>query len=418
MKRLLFLGIMSAVLNVGCAHDAATDVVHQDRLDSVFLARTDVVRLELDDETSPLMQCTFYDGSGYYYFYNRITGYIEHFHIDSTVKSPVRIKTPVAPWSMNVVSPDSVYILDLMNRHTITLIDREGSELAVYGIDADSDIMPGAQGQPYVTQDGLLYSSSTTGEFVNLTTCIYDQYRNEILLLDLYNKVIRLDADGNFKEEIKNGEISVSGYILPLGENIYAASGISDFNREFSITILDSCFNPVSRMMPLFNDAQHPTEGLTRVEGMDIYNGRVMYQPFGEYAYYAIDSISYEPYLRLDFGRYAEPAEVRAYVDDERKSNLFQMEYYGICGRYFLLQYLHQKGMCWYYDIYDMTDGSRVSHFRYGLEEYGSSVEEGFILRFDGHRYGILPQYIKDNVLYWSRFNDDGTTTLFTIYLK
>ena len=165
MKRLLFLGIMSAVLNVGCAHDAATDVVHQDRLDSVFLARTDVVRLELDDETSPLMQCTFYDGSGYYYFYNRITGYIERFHIDSTVKSPVRIKTPVAPWSMNVVSPDSVYILDLMNRHTITLIDREGSELAVYGIDADSDIMPGAQGQPYVTQDGLLYSSSTTGDF-------------------------------------------------------------------------------------------------------------------------------------------------------------------------------------------------------------------------------------------------------------
>lgn len=298
--------------------------------------------------------------------------------------------------------------------YDISIFGVSGDRL--FGMTADDIIV-------ILDHDGQVLSTSTRvgrgpGEFVNLMTHVYDPYRDEILLLDLYNKVIRLDADGNFKEEIRNDEVSVAGYILPLGKNIYAASGISDFNREFSITILDICFNPVSRMMPLFNDAQHPTEGLTRVEGMDIYNGRVMYQPFGEYTYYAIDSTSYEPYLRLDFGRYAEPAEVRASVDDERKSDLFQMEYYGICGRYFLLQYLHQKGMCWYYDIYDMTDGSRVSHYRYGLEEYGSSVDEGFVLRFDGHRYGIFPQYIKDNVLYWSRFNDDGTTTLFTIYLK
>lgn len=165
MRRYIYFCILCAALNASCAHSPAAEVVHQDRIDSVALARTEVIRLELDDETSPLLQCTFYDDSGYYYFYNRITGYIERFHIDSTVKSPVRIKTPVEPWSMNVVSPDSVYILDLMNRHLIALIDRDGSELAVYGIDADSDIMPGAQGQPYVTQAGLLYSSNTYGDF-------------------------------------------------------------------------------------------------------------------------------------------------------------------------------------------------------------------------------------------------------------
>lgn len=290
------------------------------------------------------------------------------------------------------------------------------SEDRLFGMTADNIIV-------ILGHDGEVISTSARvgrgpGEFVNLMTCVYDQYRDEILLLDLYNKVIRLDADGNFKEEIRNGEVSVSGYILPIGWNIYAASGISDFNREFSITILDSCFNPVNRIMPLFNDAQRPTEGLTRVEGMDIYNGRVMYKPFGEYTYYVIDSVSYEPYLRLDFGRYAEPAEVRASIDEGQKEKFFQTEYYGICGKYYLLQYLHQEGMCWYYDIYDMTDGHRISHYRYSLEEYESSVDEGFILRFDGHRYGIFPQYIKDNVLYWSRFNDDGTTTLFTIYLK
>ena len=44
-------------------------------------------------------------------------------------------------------------------------------------------------------------------------------------------------------------------------------------------------------------------------------------------------------------------------------------------------------------------------------------MDEGFILRYGGQRYGILPQYVKDNVLYWSRFNEDGTTTLFRIQL-
>jgi hypothetical protein len=46
-----------------------------------------------------------------------------------------------------------------------------------------------------------------------------------------------------------------------------------------------------------------------------------------------------------------------------------------------------------------------------------SETDEGFILRFGGRKYGIIPQYVKDNVLYWSRFNDNGTTTLFMISL-
>lgn len=136
------------------------------RIDSVRLVKTGELRLALDEETTPMMQSTFYDSlSGYYYFYNKITGYIERFHTDSTVKSPVRIKTPVMPWSMNIVSPDSIYIMDFMDRDDIRLIDRDGVQSASYSLDDKSSILPGGQGQPYVTSAGLVYSSNADNDF-------------------------------------------------------------------------------------------------------------------------------------------------------------------------------------------------------------------------------------------------------------
>ncbi len=104
-------------------------------------------------------------------------------------------------------------------------------------------------------------------------------------------------------------------------------------------------------------------------------------------------------------------------VQGTGKANKFQIGYECICGKYYLVQILYQKGLCWFYDIYDITTGKRVSHYRYGLAEYESGVDEGFILRFDGQEYRIVPDYVEDNVLYWSRFNEDNTTTLFAIHL-
>lgn len=289
------------------------------------------------------------------------------------------------------------------------------SEDRFYGMTADNIIM-------VLDEDGHVVSARRRsgrgpGEFADLGSVMYNPYTNEILILDLYNKVILLDADGELKHEIKNDEVSASGDIVPLGKDRYAATGISRNTRDFAITVMDKDFNPVGRMMPIMNDAQLPTRAYTVFESMRVYNGKVMYKPFGEYVYYVLSDSTYAPYLQTDFGRYAMSADMHVMVNDAMKADKFQIQYECICGKYYLVEYLYEKGQGWFYDIYDITTGKRVSHSRYGIQEYESGADQGFIFRYDGQEYGIIPDHIENNVIYWSRFNENNTTTLFTIYL-
>ena len=290
------------------------------------------------------------------------------------------------------------------------------SENRLFGMTADNIIV-------ILDHNGRVIGTSRRsgrgpGEFVNLGCCVYDPYHNEILILDLWNKIIILDDECRLKDEIKNSTISSVGDILPLGQACYAATGMSYRDRDYGITVLDRSFNPVNRLFPLMNDAQRSTERIVAIEYMMLFNSKVLYKPFGEYTYYAVSDTSYVPYLRVDFGRYAESDDMHTTVGDNAwKEMHFQVEEEFICGRYYFVKYLYQKDSCWFYDIYDIITGERVSHYRYGIEEYEKGVDEGFILRFDGKKYGIIPQYVKDNILYWSCFSEDGITTLFRIYL-
>ena len=286
-----------------------------------------------------------------------------------------------------------------------------------YGLTADNIIV-------IMDHTGRIISTSKRigrgpGEFSNLAGISYDPFNNEIVLLDLWNKVIRLDAYGNFKGEIKNDITSTIGDIMPLSKDRYAATGISsNSNREYCITILDRDMNPVNHIMPVMNSAQKSDHGIIAIEYMKEYNSKVLYKPFSEFTYYELSDSSYTPYLTVDCGRYTLPHEMNVTVGDHvDKKNKFQIDFEAICGKYYFSQYLHEKDLCWYYDIFDFTTGRRVSHFRYGIEEYEKGTEEGFILRYGGRDYRIFPQYFKDNVLYWSRFNDNGTTTLFRVCL-
>ena len=289
------------------------------------------------------------------------------------------------------------------------------SENRLYGMTADNIIV-------VLDHEGHVVSANRRigrgpGEFVDLGTACYNPYNDEILILDLYNKLILLDSDGEFKNEIKNDEVSASGDIVPLRKDRYAATGISRNTRNFAITVLDKDFNPVNRMMPVMNDAQLPTMAFTVLESMRVYNGKVMYKPFGEYTYYVLSDSTYVPYLRTDYGRYAETADMHVLVNDARKENKFQIQYECICGKYYLVEYLYQKEPCWYYDIYDIITGERVSHYRYGIENHEKGEDQGFILRFDSQEYRIIPDHLENNVIYWSRPNENNTTTLFLIHL-
>ena len=65
-----------------------------------------------------------------------------------------------------------------------------------------------------------------------------------------------------------------------------------------------------------------------------------------------------------------------------------------------------------------MTGGRRLMHNTQTEDEIMAGSDEGFIFRHEGETYRIMPQYVKDNVLYWSRFSEDGGTTLFKLTLK
>lgn len=166
MKRAIFIFLLPALTAlVGCGTSTTENMgIRTERIDSVELVRTGELSFVMDEETSPNLLTTFYDeNNGYYYIHNSITGYIERFHTDSTVKSPVRIKTPGMPWGINVVSTDSIYLLDLYN-YKIKFINRQGALLNSYAMDEASDIMPGGEGLPYQTPQGLVYTSRTLGE--------------------------------------------------------------------------------------------------------------------------------------------------------------------------------------------------------------------------------------------------------------
>lgn len=334
-------------------------------------------------------------------------------------------EAPVIKMGENIDKTDTLGIesiavrIDTLTFHTDSLYDITLfgiSDDRMFGLTADNIIV-------IMNHDGDILSTSKRtgrgpGEFVNLGGIEYDPYNDEIVLLDLWNKVIRLDPDGNLKDEIKNGNTPTFGDVKVLDKDRYAVTGISNDTRDYSIRIMDRDFNQINSMLPIANDAQKSNSGIIAIETMRAFNSKVLYKPFGELTYYELDGTSYSPYLIVDCGKYTVPPEMYSFVGEHSDlQNNFQIQDEYIIGEYYFVQYLYEKGMAWFYDIFDITNGKRLSHYRYGLEEYEKGLDEGFIFRYGGQRYGIFPQYVKDNVMFWSRFNEDGTTTLFTIYL-
>ena len=161
--RLFLLPLATVIASCG-SHSNESQSIKMERIDSVEMVKSGILEFALDEETSPNLLTTFYDeNSGFYYIHNSITRHIERFHTDSTVKSPVRTKVSGLLFGINAVSPDSIYLLDLYG-DKIKLINGQGSLLRSYALDEASDIMPGGEGLPYKTPQGLVYTSRTLGE--------------------------------------------------------------------------------------------------------------------------------------------------------------------------------------------------------------------------------------------------------------
>ena len=268
------------------------------------------------------------------------------------------------------------------------------------------------------SQDGtLLHAYNRTGrgpgEYV-WPDFSYDPFNHEILVYDGQNKVIRYDRDGTFKDEVRNSLTGVLGGITAVSEDRYAATKMSNTERDSSVIYLDRNLNITGKALPIFNKSQLSTIGLIAMESVLIYNSTPMFKPIGGYTYYTLDGA---PYLHVELGRYAQPEDEATVVGaDESRYLIPGAE--DICGDWYLAEFYYEKGMCVFYDVVNTRTGEHVIHNIYTEQNMENGEDEGFIFRHEGETYRIMPQYVKDNVLYWSRFSEDGGTTLFKLTLK
>lgn len=154
----VFSFFLMLLTSVSCNSAVNTEIetVRGARKDSLALVRQGGFCWELDERTIPDIQSVSYDAeSGTLYFFNAITRKIEMFDIRSGRKETL-VKPPAMPWSMNVLSRDSIYVLDLDNTR-ILLLDDGGTVKDTVPVNRSSTLLPGSSGQPYVTRDALYY---------------------------------------------------------------------------------------------------------------------------------------------------------------------------------------------------------------------------------------------------------------------
>ena len=138
---------------------------------------------------------------------------------------------------------------------------------------------------------------------------------------------------------------------------------------------------------------------------MLLYNSTYLFKPVGGHTFYTLDGT---PYLHVELGRYAQPEDDAAVVGAD------------ICGDWYLAEFVYEKEMCLFFDAVNTRTGKRAIHNTYTEQDLENGEDPGFFFRYDGETYRIsyMNFYVQDNVLYWSRFSDDGSTTIFKITLK
>ena len=109
----------------------------------------------------------------------------------------------------------------------------------------------------------------------------YDPYNHEILIYDFQNKIIRLDSDGRFIDEVRNSLTGVLGDIRAISEDRYAATKMSNTERDSSIIFLDRDLSLVGKALPIYNKSQLSTRGLIVSEPVLLYNSTYLFKPVG-----------------------------------------------------------------------------------------------------------------------------------------
>ena len=207
----------------------------------------------------------------------------------------------------------------------------------------------------------------------------YDPYNHEILVYDGQNKVIRMDSDGRFIDEVRNSLTGVLGDIIAVSEDRYAATKMSNTERDSSIIYLDRDLNITGKALPIYNKGQLSTKGIIAMEPVLLYNSTPMFKPIGGFTYYTLDGA---PYLHVELGRYAQPEDEATVVEAEESQYLLPgVE--DICGDWYLAEFYYEKGMCVFYEAVNTRTGEHAVHDIYTEQNMENGEDEGFLFHHD-----------------------------------
>ena len=193
MGKCTLVFVMLLIVSGNIRANAKIDSGRTQRQDSLILARQGSLVWALDEHTAPDLQSIYFDDSyGILYFFNAITRNIDALDAESGQKTEL-VRPPVMPWTMNIVSKDSIYLLDLNNAR-ILMMDSDRNVKDTILINENSTLLPGGAGQPYVTEDMLYYVTADSERSVSAYSV--DRESGELKPLIPYPDVYRKNFYG------------------------------------------------------------------------------------------------------------------------------------------------------------------------------------------------------------------------------
>lgn len=205
-----------------------------DRSDSLIMKRSGSLHWDLDSSSVPNIKSLFFSESRNMLFcFNEMTWCIDGYDMHSGTKA-VRYGVPaIMPWSMNVVSQDSIFVLDLDNSR-ITRLDSRARTWDDLAIDRTSTILPGSPGQPYVTDSVMIYVSSS--DRLGFTTFIIDRKTGNISRHIPYPKSYR-NFYGALLMQVPYSAFNPDEGLIVVGFPIDGTLYILDLNGRISRTV-------------------------------------------------------------------------------------------------------------------------------------------------------------------------------------
>lgn len=304
---------------------------------------------------------------------------------DIRINMDVALNEYIDSYTIIELQSDDYFIKDFR------VFGEEKSE--IFGYSTDGEVMA-------ISLDGKLkrhfnYVGRAFGEYLRIASANLDVNGKEIVIHDLFNKIVRYSYQGGIIGEVTGETVKRLGDVCPDGKGNYTATLYPSPNIRNKVVIIDTLSNILREYFPVSDFSQTNDRGLIYIEDISIGNSIPTYCPTVCDTLFAVSIDSVSPLFAINQGNLFMPEKLRVQVGkDNEKSKYIDGLYGKIAGHYFFASYYYEMKM--YYDLWDLRDGKRVIH----RDCDDDDSEEGFLFVIDGKSRYVWPQYVNDNVIY------------------